>query len=462
MESSDRPKKVVKKIVKVVKVVKKPAGQAPAATPAPPAKEVAPSAAPEAETPSPSTAAAPSKAAEAKTTAANGVQPHKTKKRPAPAEVVPPAKAQKAAVDATAATTKPGKPSEGASAAGTAAKKVKKPTTSPTPVPAVPAATYKRRTPTVSIAFPSSILDTRKRPDVATVLAGAIARVATVFRVDEVVVFSEDGERCSPADVHVPAPVPEGAQSSSYFAAANKMPRSPNLLFFIRLLGVADCPQYLRKRLYPLHRDLSFTGWLPPMMGPHHQSKEETALYRQGVVLKKAEGEDPVAYCGMDHHTKIDQDLPEGTKITAKVEDGTLWSRPSTVAHVACKDEVVDSGTYWGFDVRPACGLSEALTQGPYSGGYDLIIGTSERGRVVDGPDALPLPPYKHLLIVFGGVHGLEHSIASDATIKGSDPAQLFTHWVNICPRQGSATIRAEEAMWVTMGILQRHFPYNK
>lgn len=35
----------------------------------------------------------------------------------------------------------------------------------------------------------------------------------------------------------------------------------------------------------------SFTGWLPPMMGPHHQSKEETALYRQGVVLKKAEGE---------------------------------------------------------------------------------------------------------------------------------------------------------------------------
>lgn len=43
-----------------------------------------------------------------------------------------------------------------------------------------------------------------------------------------------------------------------------------------------------------------------------------------------------------------------------------------------------DLGLYWGYTVRLASSLSTVFTQGPHNGGYDLTIGTSERGTSVD------------------------------------------------------------------------------
>jgi hypothetical protein len=49
-------------------------------------------------------------------------------------------------------------------------------------------------------------------------------------------------------------------------------------------------------------------------------------------------------------------------------------------------------GLYWGYTVRLAKNLGEVFTCCPYEDGYDLTIGTSERGESVD---ALDLPPFK-------------------------------------------------------------------
>jgi hypothetical protein len=53
---------------------------------------------------------------------------------------------------------------------------------------------------------------------------------------------------------------------------------------------------------------------------------------------------------------------------------------------------------------------------------------------------------FKHLLIVFGRVAGLEPAVANDPDLatKGlgkSNTSELFDAWVNLVPRQGSRTI---------------------
>jgi len=43
-----------------------------------------------------------------------------------------------------------------------------------------------------------------------------------------------------------------------------------------------------------------------------------------------------------------------------------------------------EAGLYWGYATRLAANLSAVFTESPYVSGYDLIIGTSERGNNVD------------------------------------------------------------------------------
>jgi len=54
-----------------------------------------------------------------------------------------------------------------------------------------------------------------------------------------------------------------------------------------------------------------------------------------------------------------------------------------------------DSGIYWGYTVRLASSFGAVFTQSPYNDGYDVMIGTSERGSPVD---SLELQPFKYAL----------------------------------------------------------------
>ena len=104
------------------------------------------------------------------------------------------------------------------------------------------------------------------------------------------------------------------------------------------------------------------------------------------------------------------------------------------------------------------------FTKCPFKGGYDLTVGTSERGTDIDqcrlakpnikqGED----DGFKHLLIVFGGVKGLEVAVDHDPELKGNveDPSKLFDIYLNTCPDQGSRTIRTEEAVLITLSALR-------
>jgi predicted SPOUT superfamily RNA methylase MTH1 len=135
-----------------------------------------------------------------------------------------------------------------------------------------------------------------------------------------------------------------------------------------------------------------------------------------------------------------------------------------------------EAGYYWGYTTRRCSSLSAVFTECPFDGGYDYSIGTSERGIAVSSLTAIPpvtangngssapaaaapLPKFQHLILVFGGVAGLEAAVAFDTEFEArgitKDKAnEVFDAWVNLVPGQGSRTIRTEEAVWVgLMGL---------
>lgn len=92
-------------------------------------------------------------------------------------------------------------------------------------------------------------------------------------------------------------------------------------------------------------------------------------------------------------------------------------------------------------------------------GGYDLKVGTSERGTVAPGPEFLQFPVFRHLLIGFGGPQGLEECVQQDSGLQAMhqepQPEKLFNMYCNTCPRQGSRTIRTEEAILISLSYFQ-------
>jgi predicted SPOUT superfamily RNA methylase MTH1 len=127
-----------------------------------------------------------------------------------------------------------------------------------------------------------------------------------------------------------------------------------------------------------------------------------------------------------------------------------------------------EAGYYWGYTVRQAPSLSAVFTECVFENGYDVSIGTSERGiplshLISSNNSSLAskqLPKtFDHALVVLGGVAGLEAAAAADEDLveKGigaGNVGELFDFWVNACPGQGSRTIRTEEATWVVLSQL--------
>jgi methyltransferase len=328
---------------------------------------------------------------------------------------------------------------------------------------------------TLSIALPGSILDNagHKSAELQASLACQIARAAAIFCVDEVVIFRE-GPRTSDED------------STDTLAL---------------LLSYMDTPQYLRRHLFPVSDKLKNVGSLNPLNLPNHFAKEDKPRWRDGVSVPAGRSFSGRSKYESDHTMKRDvpvsryvdvglQRLVEVDKPVPLYERVTIDMSASGIGYDACPGKYLfgqvvsrstprkQAGLYWGFTVRIADSLLEALEcsraqdcdeQGDNM--YDLVVGTSERGCPVGalgcarGPANFALPEFSRGLIVFGGVHGLEHSARCDARLAeqniGSETANslpigdLFDFYLNTCPRQGSRTIRTEEAIPISLAVIQ-------
>lgn len=60
-----------------------------------------------------------------------------------------------------------------------------------------------------------------------------------------------------------------------------------NSLDFIQtILQYIECPQYLRKQLFPISKTLSLVGKLSPLEATHHLKYRDTFEYREGATLR--------------------------------------------------------------------------------------------------------------------------------------------------------------------------------
>ncbi|CAE7221563.1 SPOUT1 [Symbiodinium necroappetens] len=310
---------------------------------------------------------------------------------------------------------------------------------------------------TVSVALPASIVENAQGGELKAVLVGQIARALTIYGVDEVVIFEDRTD----------------AVESEEDGVSNSM------AFFARNLQYLETPQYLRKQLVPHHKDLKWVGLLAPLDAPHHLRKYENLPYREGVVLKKQmnrpqtngdEGEQKGCWvnCGLEDPVWVaGSEIATDVRVTVRLDEelssrgrGRGRGRGGGRGGAARQGRAVDPqepreqlGLYWGFQTRLAGSLKAVFDESPWEGGYDLSIGTSERGESLG---LGRLPKFRHLLLAFGGLGGFEEVLADAKSgyKADTDPVSLFSRYVNVCPRQKSRTIRTEEALLITLAIL--------
>lgn len=319
---------------------------------------------------------------------------------------------------------------------------------------------------TLSIAFPSSIFSNVPTPQLEAYLVGQIARAAVVFNVSEVIIFEESEDL-------------KGGVS-----------RTDRL---VKLFEYAECPQYLRKRIFSIEPDLKYAGLIHPLEAQHHlRSSQLDCPYREGVTtqheqieLKGELQEFTQVNIGLNRPVIVPGHLDLNNRVTVQVDPSDLKKVQSMLGPVIGtkpQAQIVAPVTpleklnlYWGYYVRKANSLSQALRENIFDSGrknfYDLVIGTSEHGDCIDELDMTKIrkvkdedkqtskknrSEYKHILVVFGGLKGLEFSLSCDNELKDcKDIKDIFDYYINTCPNQGSTTIRTEEAILITLSALR-------
>mmetsp|Transcript_13428 Transcript_13428/g.31614 ORF Transcript_13428/g.31614 Transcript_13428/m.31614 type:complete len:500 (+) Transcript_13428:163-1662(+) len=334
----------------------------------------------------------------------------------------------------------------------------------------------KPRFSTVSIALPGSVLSNCQTRELRTLFVGQIARSATIYHVDEIIVFDDKlgkhnnhkggwrdfkRQRNGPSEKKEEKDTSTEKEPDKTENAKERdfeyRPRSTNQEFMARLLQYCECPQYLRRVFFPMHPDLQVAGLLAPVDAPHHVRAEDRSKYREGVVMKKySPSGNSFVNCGIRNRpVEIDRKLTPGIRCTVRI-DPSAYGRASQIKGVVVSPSAPreEDGTYWGFTTRIADSISAVFEECPFSDdGYDLKIGTSERGSKSVEDKTFGLPKFRHSLIVFGGVAGIEECVDADETMKitGSSSSKLFDLWLNTCPFQGSRTIRTEEAVMISL-----------
>lgn len=286
--------------------------------------------------------------------------------------------------------------------------------------------------------------------DQKTYLAGTIARALAVFCVDEIVVFQDEPVKHLNGLSQTNDLDDNDNENDTKYTAYSDPSH-----FLAHILSYLETPAYLRKALFTMHPNLRTAGTLPSLDMPHHLRANEWCEYREGVTVGAPSRSGTKVDVGLpQQYTIPGVQIPPKTRVTVHLDEVSIDAE--AVAPTEPKEE---AGYYWGYAVRRCASLSTVFTECPYDGGYDASFGTSERGEPLSTLLASKPPTPEHMLIVLGGVAGLEVAAKADPELEAKgigagNVRDLFDYWVNVLPGQGSRTIRTEEAVWLgLMGL---------
>jgi predicted SPOUT superfamily RNA methylase MTH1 len=298
----------------------------------------------------------------------------------------------------------------------------------------------------LSILLPSSFLIDARDLRSKTLKIGQIARAASVFCVDRIVIYRD--------------------------------PDLDEADFIEKILLYAETPQYLRKRLFPLTDDLRYAGAIPPLRTPHHPVDGASKASVEGVEAAKSGGGGAGTRVGeiragvvvrvhetgswvdigLERLAFLDVPLHRNERVNVMITSDT----PLKAVPVS-RDEIAG---YWGYSVTKVDRLTSALTDAltDASAGVltdapagKLLIATSRYGEPLDIDLLMKVEAEcktNDVLIAFGSPHkGILEFMRDEGT-----PISRFDYVINSVPGQGTETIRVEEAVVATLAILNMAF----
>ncbi len=270
-----------------------------------------------------------------------------------------------------------------------------------------------------TLALPASIVSDTPHLREKTAKLGMIARACSIFGVNEIVLYADHG----------------GTAQQSEFALCEL------------ILRFMETPQYLRKQLFGINPMLRFTGILPPLQIPSHNVGQSTGDLnvgdlREGVVIGR-ESQYLRVDLGLGRPALCKGELPNGSRLTVRLS--------KLGAGLQC--DIVDRSQidiYWGYQVNARKSKLGTLLQER----YELKIGTSHFGSSIMECWSNIIESIRKggsVLIVFGSPkQGIQNILASE----GKTPNELFDYFVNTIPGQNVSTVRTEEAVMITLGVL--------
>ena len=278
-----------------------------------------------------------------------------------------------------------------------------------------------RREQKLAVAIPVSIVSDIPHIREKTLKIGLVGRAAAIFRVNEIVVFSDNP------------------------GADQKLDRD----MIVTLLSYMETPQYLRKRLFKIKPELRYAGILPPLRTPHHPlAKRARDLkvgdYREGAIISITDS-GSIVDMGVERPALLPgQKIPVNTRVTIKVANLGKHPRVS----LADREEIE---AYWGYTVTSSKASFGKIAK---SGAYNLVVATSKMApslmSVVDELAERWKKSSKVLLAFGAPSHGLQEIVAQEKL--GLDDVADFT--VNTIPDQGTETVRTEEALYASLAML--------
>lgn len=274
----------------------------------------------------------------------------------------------------------------------------------------------------LAVAIPVSVVSDIPHLREKTLEVGLIGRAMALFRVDEIIVFSDK------------------------MAAYNQ---KKDRTLIVTLLSYMETPQYLRKRLFKIKPELRYAGILPPLRTPHHPiekraRKLKKGEYREGVIVAVNE-QGSLVDIGVEHPFLIrDQKLSINKRITVKITN--TGKHPKIALANRGKIE-----TYWGYNVTPSKASVGKIIK---SGNYNLVIATSKMGIPLQKVADDLIERWKkadNILVVFGSPsYGLQEIVAKDNLRLD----QIVDYTINTIPNQGTETVRTEEATYASLALL--------
>lgn len=256
---------------------------------------------------------------------------------------------------------------------------------------------------------------------------GMIGRAASIFRVDEIVLFPD---------------------------LAVDQTREAKIIRTI--LSYMEAPQYLRRKLFRITRELRYAGILPPLRTPHHpisSSAEGLRLgqFREGVIDRVTK-EGLVVDAGVGRSVLVRGIGHLLERVTVKITDvgdrirGVLVNRG-------------DVPFYWGYDVSVSRLPLGRLVREEMRD--LLVISTSRHGEAMaDLVDdmAKALETTRGAAVLFGSPREGLSEILSREGIELGDISEFV---VNVVPEQGTKTVRTEEAVYAFLAIFNAFIRSN-